>query len=65
MTVKRRATITVTQVRRFIQAARAEDPFSVIEFITESGTVRITPDRPRIEPAEQGPHDGRKPISWT
>lgn len=60
---KRRAVMTEAQARRFIRAARAEDPRAVVEIVTEAGTVRIMPD-PLAPPPDQD-HDERKPIPWT
>lgn len=60
---KRRAVMTEAQARRFIRAARAEDPRAVVEIVTEAGTVRIIPDT--VAPAPEQAHDTRKPIPWT
>lgn len=60
---KRRAVMTEAQARRFIRAARSEDPRAVVEIVTEAGTVRIIPDT--VAPAPEQAHDKRKPIPWT
>ncbi|MFE3838923.1 hypothetical protein [Pseudogemmobacter sonorensis] len=61
----KRQTFTEAQARRFIRAARAEDPRAVVEIVTEAGTVRIMPDpTPIAEPREEA-QDKRTPISWT
>lgn len=60
----RRAVMTEAQARRFIRAARAEDPRAVVEIITEAGTVRIMPE-PAVAPKVEQDHDKRKPIPWT
>lgn len=61
----RRAIMTEAQVRRFIRAARAEDPRSVVEIATEAGTVRIMPEPDSLASPEDRSHDSRKPIPWT
>lgn len=64
-TKKRRALMTEAQARRFIRAARAEDPRAVVEIVTESGTVRIMPEPTDVAPKTDPKHDGRTPIPWT
>lgn len=61
----RRAVMTEAQARRFIRAARAEDPRAVVEIVTDAGIVRIMPEPVVVAPAKDRPHDGRKPIPWT
>lgn len=61
----RRTVMTEAQARRFIRAARAEDPRAVVEIVTEAGTVRIMPEPTPVAPAVEQPHDSRKPIPWT
>lgn len=61
----RRAVMTEAQARRYIRAARAEDPRAVVEIITEAGTVRIMPEPTPVAPDADQSHDGRKPIPWT
>lgn len=65
VTRKRRAVMTYEQARRYIRAARAEDPRSVVEIVTDAGTVRIIPEATPVAPSAEGVHDGRKPIPWT
>ncbi|MBK4215800.1 hypothetical protein JJJ17_07680 [Paracoccus caeni] len=60
----RRAVMTEAQARRFIRAARAEDPRAVVEIVTEAGTIRIMPE-PTVAPTVEQEHDKRKPIPWT
>lgn len=61
----RRAVMTEAQARRFIRAARAEDPRSVVEIVTEAGTVRIMPEPTQVAQKADRDNDGRKPIPWT
>ena len=56
---------TEAQTRRFIRAARAEDPEAVVEIVTDAGTIRICSDRSQVAPAKDQTHDTRKPIPWT
>ncbi len=60
----KRAVMTEAQARRFIRAARAEDPRSVVEIVTEAGTVRILPETKDVAAKSDRPHDGRTPIPW-
>lgn len=62
---KRRAVMTEAQARRFIRAARAEDPSAVVEFVTDAGTIRISPSQGDVASAPERLHDKRKPIQWT
>lgn len=62
---KRRAVMTEAQARRFIRAARAEDPTAIIEFVTEAGTIRISSEQGDVASAPDRLHDKRKPIPWT
>lgn len=62
---KRRAMMTEAQARRFIRAARAEDPSAVVEFITDAGTIRISSPHEGVASAPEQPHDKRRPIQWT
>lgn len=55
--------MTEAQARRFIRAARAEDPRAVIEIVTEAGTARIMPDP--VAPAPEQAQDKWRPIPWT
>lgn len=61
----RRAVMTEAQARRFIRAARAENPRAVVEIVTEAGTVRIMPEPTVVAPGDDQTHDDRKPIPWT
>lgn len=61
----RRAVMTEAQARRFIRAARAEDPRAVVEIVTEAGTVRIMPEPAPVAHDTERDHDKRKPIPWT
>ena len=60
----RRAVMTEAQARRFIRAARAEDPRAVVEIVTEAGVIRVLPEQPLASPPAL-PLDGRRPIPWT
>ncbi|WP_302476960.1 hypothetical protein [Ruegeria arenilitoris] len=35
---------TAAQIQRFINAARANDPKTVVEIVTDAGTVRFLPE---------------------
>lgn len=63
----RRAVMTEAQARRFIRAARAEDPRAVVEIITAAGTVRIVPGN-AVDQDQTGHHpeaSENEPEPWT
>lgn len=63
----RRAVMTEAQARRFIRAARAEDPRAVVEIVTEAGTVRIMPGN-TVDQNQPGHHPSAtddEPEPWT
>lgn len=43
---------TEAGIRRYIKAARAEDPRAVVEIVTDAGVIRILPDQPRQPPKQ-------------
>lgn len=61
----RRAVMTEAQARRFIRAARAEDPRAVVEIITEAGTVRIMPEPVDQNQSRRHPANKIEPEPWT